>query len=190
MPQNRTVLGSAWHWTKRLVELHGGRISVESVVGAGSRFAVSFPPDEVPLLSPEDPGMVVASPDQGPNLNERIRVLVAEDSETNSVLIFDVLSEAGFVVAMAGNGQEAVALATTFGPDILLMDMRMPLMDGLEATRRLKASPATRDIPVIALTAQAMSGDENRCYQAGCDGYLTKPIDLDEMIRTVLAFSN
>lgn len=174
--------------SKRLVELHGGHISVESVVGAGSRFTVSLPLHEVPALS-KDPGMISASPDQDLNLNKRTRVLVAEDSESNGVLIFDVLSEAGFEVAMATNGQEAVKLAQTFHPDVVLMDMRMPVMGGLEATQRLKASPLTRNIPVIALTAQAMSGDKDQCYEAGCDGYLTKPVDLDEMIHTVQAFS-
>jgi len=91
-------------------------------------------------------------------------------------------------VAIADNGREAVDRAATFRPDAVLMDMRMPVMGGLEATRLLKASPSTQDIPVIALTAQAMPGDDEQCYEAGCDGYLTKPIDISELIRAIQSF--
>ncbi len=115
-------------------------------------------------------------------------MLVAEDDETSRILISDALLEAGFDVIIAADGREAVELATTFCPHVLLIDVRMPVMGGLEATRLLKASQPTCDVAVIALTAQAMPGDDDLCYEAGCDAYLTKPMDIDEMIRVVQSF--
>lgn len=117
---------------------------------------------------------------------KRRTVLVVDDEVNNRDIIGMVLEETGLPVdlATARNGAEAVDLARTLGPALILMDLKMPVLDGWEATRRLKADPATASIPVVAVTAQAMAGDRERALAAGCDGYLTKPLDL----RTLLDF--
>src|SRR5690606_24846489 len=103
------------------------------------------------------------------------RVLVVEDNPANMTLVTTILRRFGYEVLQAGDAPEGLAQAREEHPDLVLMDMQLPGMDGLEATRRLKADPETRDIPVVALTAQAMKGDEERIREAGCDGYLAKP---------------
>jgi CheY-like chemotaxis protein len=100
------------------------------------------------------------------------------------------LTRAGFEVAVATDGEQGVAMAATEAPDLILMDLRLPGIDGWEATRRLKAAPATKTIPVIALSAHAMAGDREKALAAGCDDYDTKPVDfpkLLERIQTILA---
>ncbi len=175
--------------TKRLVKLNGGTISVESSIGVGSTFAVSLAKSEIPVLEEADHDAATINQIHRADGNNRIRVLLAEDDKVNQLFLYDALSAAGFEVAIVENGRQAVEQATTFHPDSILMDMRMPVMGGLEATRLLKASPSTQEIPVIALTAQAMPGDDEECYEAGCDTYLTKPIDIDELIRAIRFFS-
>lgn len=105
------------------------------------------------------------------------RILVVEDNPTNMKLASMLLEHAGYEVFRAENAGDGIALAREHRPTMILMDIQLPGMDGLEATRLLKADPATQDIKVIALTAFAMKGDEDRVLAAGCDGYLTKPID-------------
>ena len=105
------------------------------------------------------------------------RVLVIEDNPLNLELIVDLLEAKDFSVLQARNAEEGLRLARDTGPDLIFMDLSLPGMDGLAATQRLKADPATRPLPVIALTAHAMKGDEAAALAAGCDGYLTKPID-------------
>ena len=142
--------------TKRLVKLNGGTISVESSIGVGSTFAVSLAKSEIPVLEEADHDAATINQIHRADGNNRIRVLLAEDDKVNQLFLYDALSAAGFEVAIVENGRQAVEQATTFHPDSILMDMRMPVMGGLEATRLLKASPSTQEIPVIALTAQAM----------------------------------
>ena len=105
------------------------------------------------------------------------RVLVIEDNELNLELIADLLESQGFSVFQARTAEEGLHLAQQTLPDLILMDLSLPGMDGLAATRTLKENPVTRRLPVIALTAHAMQGDERIALSAGCDGYLTKPID-------------
>lgn len=107
-------------------------------------------------------------------------LLVADDEPNNVDLIRMVVDEVDIPIELvtAQNGLEAVDRAREFGPALVLMDLKMPVLDGWEATRRLKADPTTAGIPIIALTAQAMAGDRERALAAGCDGYLTKPIDV------------
>jgi two-component system cell cycle response regulator DivK len=113
-----------------------------------------------------------------------MRVLYVEDNEDNVYLVRMRLETIeGFDVAVAVNGEEGIAVATRNPPDIILMDLNLPVMDGWEATRRLKADPRTARIPVIALTAHAMSGDRDRALAAGCDEFDTKPIDFDQLIE-------
>jgi two-component system cell cycle response regulator DivK len=110
----------------------------------------------------------------------RPRVLLVEDVELNRDLVAQILDE-DYELAHAPDGLEGVRLARAQLPDLILMDLSLPGIDGLEATRRIKAEAATRDIPVLALTAHAMTGDRERALKAGCDDFLTKPID-DELL--------
>lgn len=107
-----------------------------------------------------------------------VRVLIVEDNRDNMTLLVDVLSGLDFLVLQATDGETGVAMALREVPDIILMDLSLPKVDGWDATRRIKASPTTAHIPVIALTAHAMIGDRERALAAGCDDYLTKPINL------------
>ena len=105
------------------------------------------------------------------------KILIIEDNAMNLELAADLLEANGYVVLKAENALKGIAMAKTDHPDIVLMDISLPDMDGLEATRELKLDPATRHLPIIALTAHAMKGDEEKALAAGCQGYLTKPID-------------
>lgn len=116
------------------------------------------------------------------------RVLVAEDNDTNYVLVQVVLRRLGCEVLRATTGDEAIATATSVLPDLVYMDIQLPAPDGLEVTRRLRADPATRDIPIVALTAQAMVGDRERALAAGCDAYLTKPVSIHLLEETTERF--
>jgi two-component system cell cycle response regulator DivK len=113
------------------------------------------------------------------------RVLVIEDQEDNRTILRDLLGSAGFEVLEARDGVEGVAAAAREQPDLILMDIQMPEMDGYEATRRIKADPATAAIPVIAVTSYALSGDEDKAKAAGCDGYVTKPFSPRALLATV-----
>ncbi len=104
-------------------------------------------------------------------------ILIVDDNAMNLKLTQVLLSSLGYTVRTATNAEEALAALATFRPQLILMDLQLPGIDGLELTRRLKADPATRDICIVALTAYAMKGDEQRAHAAGCDGYITKPID-------------
>ena len=103
------------------------------------------------------------------------RILVIEDQEDNRRILRDCLTSAGYESIEADAGEEASVLAQTHHPDLILMDIQLPGIDGYEATRRIKAIPLLRSIPVIAVTSYALSGDEVRAIEAGCDGYVTKP---------------
>jgi CheY-like chemotaxis protein len=104
-------------------------------------------------------------------------VLVVDDNPANADLVSFILAKTGYDVYVAVDAVEAMALVAERSPKLIMMDLQLPGMDGLELTRRLKADPATRQIIIIALTAYAMKGDEERAREAGCDGYISKPID-------------
>ena len=114
-------------------------------------------------------------------------VLVVEDNPTNMTLATFLLKSAGHTVLSATDGEAALALARAEQPHLILMDIQLPGMDGLEATAQLKLDDATRRIPVIALTALAMKGDEERILAAGCDGYIAKPMRYQEFLATIAA---
>jgi len=114
-------------------------------------------------------------------------ILVVEDNPTNMKLSTFLLESADYDVIMAANAEIGVTLAREGHPDLILMDIQLPGMDGLQATALLKADEATRHIPVIALTALAMKGDEERILAAGCDGYIAKPLDYKDFLATVKA---
>ncbi len=115
------------------------------------------------------------------------RVLIIEDNPTNMTLAVFLLQSAGHSVVSATDAEAGLALARSDRPDLILMDIQLPGMDGLEATRQLKQDASTRAIPVIALTALAMKGDEERIRAAGCDGYIAKPMRYQAFLATVAA---
>jgi two-component system cell cycle response regulator DivK len=114
-----------------------------------------------------------------------IRILYVEDNPQNMRLVRKFLAMAGYDMIEAMNGLTGLALAVKEQPDLILMDLNLPDIDGLEAASRLKAQPELAHIPVIALTANAMHGDRERCLEAGCDGYIPKPITKSELLNTI-----
>ncbi len=115
-------------------------------------------------------------------------ILLVEDNEMNRDMLSRRLKRRGYEVLIAVDGAEGVSMTTSENPDLILMDMSLPVMDGWEATRTLKANPQTQHIPIIALTAHAMSGDRQKALQAGCDDYDTKPIDLSRLLDKIKTF--
>jgi two-component system cell cycle response regulator DivK len=113
------------------------------------------------------------------------RILVVEDTDDNRRIMHDLLTHAGYEVIEALDGQAGVDAGHRERPDLILMDIQLPVLDGYEATRRLKADPATRDIPIIAVTSYALSGDEAKARAAGCDGYVAKPFSPRELLAKV-----
>ena len=113
------------------------------------------------------------------------RILVIEDQEDNRIILRDLLTSADYAVIEAVNGQDGVKLAESERPDLILMDMQLPVLDGYDATRRIKANPALAKIPVIAVTSYAQSGDEEKARAAGCDDYVTKPFSPRELLTKV-----
>src|SRR6186997_377740 len=111
------------------------------------------------------------------------KILLVEDNEMNRDMLSRRLARNGFEVAIAIDGGQGVSMATSEKPDLILMDMSLPVLDGWEATRRVKADPATKSIPVIALTAHAMAGDREKALEAGCEDYDTKPIELNRLME-------
>jgi two-component system cell cycle response regulator DivK len=103
------------------------------------------------------------------------RILVVEDQADNRRILRDLLTSAGYEIIQAENGEEALAAAARDRPDLILMDIQLPLLDGYEATRRIKADPELRAIPIIVITSYALSGDESKARAAGCDAYVSKP---------------
>jgi two-component system cell cycle response regulator DivK len=115
------------------------------------------------------------------------KILLVEDNEMNRDMLSRRLTRNGHVVVVAVDGAEGVAMAATEAPDVVLMDMSLPTLDGWAATRQLRANPATQSVPVIALTAHAMAGDRAKAIAAGCNDYATKPVDLPRLLAKIAA---
>jgi two-component system cell cycle response regulator DivK len=113
------------------------------------------------------------------------RILIVEDEPKNLKLMRDLLQRFEFETLEAVDGEQGTVLARSAKPDLILMDIMMPKMDGLEATRVIKADPSTSHIPIIALTSYAMKGDRERTIEAGCDSYIAKPIDIAEVLKSI-----
>ncbi|MHC4331611.1 MAG: response regulator [Planctomycetota bacterium] len=113
------------------------------------------------------------------------KILVVEDHEDNRRIVCDLLTSAGYEVLEAVTGQEGVTAAETQGPELIIMDIQLPDFDGYEATRRIKANPALSPIPIIAVTSYALSGDDVKAFEAGCDAYVTKPFSPRELLAKI-----
>ena len=173
--------------TEKLVELHGGEIHVDSELGCGSTFVVTLPcaiasspiasngpyPRKIPCNATLAPG----------------RLLVVEDNQVNQKVVTAVLRKRGFVIELANDGREALAKLETGGDfDLVLMDVQMPGLDGLEATRLIRQDPRWKALPIVAMTAHAMTGDKERCLEAGMNGYISKPVHPSHLLTTVDEF--
>jgi two-component system cell cycle response regulator DivK len=118
------------------------------------------------------------------------RILVVEDNRDNMILIGDVLQTLKYAIVTARDGEEGVHKAAAEKPDLILMDISLPIMDGLTATKTIKANPELAHIPIIAVTAHAMIGDRERAIEAGCDDYIAKPINLRELAKKIAQLLN
>ncbi len=169
----------------QLARLHGGNVSVQSQLGKGSCFSINLPwhigqIDELDTQL-EDDGMLSLTSLPAQHLTAKI--LLVEDMESIILYMQDYLESKGHHVSVARNGHEGTLFAKKLLPDIILMDIQMPSMDGFEATRQIRAEASLKNTPIIALTALAMPGDREKCIQAGMNSYLSKPVDLKELNR-------
>jgi PAS domain S-box-containing protein len=171
---------------KQIVDLHGGKVSLISELDVGSCFMIYLPYETVsPSLSTVIT-QTVSNIETTPAKQKALPlILIAEDNESNINTINDYLEVKGYRLIIAKNGEEAIALAKSHHPDLILMDIQMPVIDGLEATRQIRLDPDLAEIPIIALTALAMTGDRQKCLDAGATDYLTKPVKLKLLVKTI-----
>ncbi len=169
----------------QLTRLHGGNVTVHSKPGAGSRFMISLPwhLGETNESIETSENMAASSAMESHAKNKSGRILLVEDTEASIFYMQDYLETKGYHVTVARNGYEGVTFAKNLLPDIILMDVQMPNMDGFEATKSIRAEKLLQDIPIIALTALAMPGDREKCLQAGMNNYLSKPVNLQELLK-------
>ncbi|MFN3927258.1 MAG: PAS domain S-box protein [Pseudanabaenaceae cyanobacterium] len=168
---------------KQITELHGGTVSVESEFGAGSSFTVSIPcrtTSGLPL-----PSASGEKDNQPITAIHGATILLVEDNEDNIETVKDYLESMNYQVVVVRSGTEALARIDQIQPNLVLMDVQMPELDGLETTRRLRARPEYAHLPVIMLTAMSMTGDEERCKSAGADYYITKPCSLKNLVKKI-----
>jgi signal transduction histidine kinase/DNA-binding NarL/FixJ family response regulator/HPt (histidine-containing phosphotransfer) domain-containing protein len=174
--------------TRRLVEMFGGRIWVESVEGKGSKFFV-----RLPLETAQKTKRAVA--EQKESGSERVsvdgrtpQILLVEDNAVNQKVVLAILSKRGFHVEIAANGLEALAAVQKSQFDLVLMDVQMPYMDGIEATRKIREELRMTELPIIAMTAHAMTGDRERCLNAGMNDYASKPVNPSTLVHTIMRY--
>jgi CheY-like chemotaxis protein len=159
----------------------GGDVVCESHAGEGATFVFTLP--LVPVDAPAAPTPAAATPDASPELAGL--VLVVDDNPVNAVVARAMLERIGLAVEVADDGAQALSLMITRHYDLVLMDCQLPLMDGWEATRRWRGGETSDRLPIVALTANAVLGDRERCLQAGMDDYLAKPFQMGELQQVV-----
>lgn len=172
--------------TKQLVDLFGGTLEVSSQVGRGSEFVIRLPftiSAGTPAAASTETPAPAATPADA-------LILIVEDNIVNQKVIKGLLRRRGYRMETAADGSQALAMLEHYRFDAILMDVQMPVMDGLEATRRIRAIEKWHEIPIIAMTAHAMSGDQERCLAAGMDAYLSKPVNSSELFRLLESYLN
>ncbi len=166
---------------KRIVELHGGTVTLTSELSIGSTFRIELPcSSSHQALACEAPEMEIPTVNLF-DISSSVRILLVEDNEANINTISGYLTAKGYEILLAKNGRDAIDLAKTHQPHLILMDIQMPEMDGIEATKQIRSNPALMNIPIIALTGLAMAGDREKCLAAGANLYLTKPVKLKQL---------
>jgi signal transduction histidine kinase/ActR/RegA family two-component response regulator len=172
--------------TQKLVELHGGQVSVESELGCGSTFIVTLP-CEIAGSDTERRQILEQLPEpRGAATSAPARILVVEDNQVNQKVVTAVLRKRGYSIELANDGREALSkLETSREFDLILMDVQMPVLDGLEATRLIRQDQRWKTLPIVAMTAHAMSGDKERCLEAGMNGYISKPVHPSHLLTMV-----
>jgi CheY-like chemotaxis protein len=171
--------------TRRLVDIHGGEVRVDSLVGKGSTFRVTLPCEVAPIvvsnvvpMQSETRGETLPAPPAA-------RLLLVEDNLVNQKVVLAILRKKGYRIDVANDGREALAKLDAANYDLVLMDVQMPVLDGLEATRLIRSEPRWDLLPVVAMTAHAMNGDRERCLQAGMSAYISKPVQPAHLIATI-----
>ncbi|MBD2189397.1 response regulator [Pseudanabaena mucicola] len=171
---------------KQIVELHGGTVELTSELGVGSCFTFILPyVDHVTPLSTVNPQAESTHEPSPPNHNSKFSILIADDNEANVLTISTYLEAHGYRLLIANNGQESIALTKSENPDLILMDIQMPSMDGIEAIQKIRQIPSLVNVPIIALTALAMADDRDRCLAAGASEYIPKPVKLKALAQTI-----
>jgi two-component system sensor histidine kinase/response regulator len=176
--------------TRSLVELHGGQIKVHSELGCGSSFTVTFECEANTAAPAVVEDNVASEAARGSHARGGpARILVVEDNHVNQKVVTAVLRKRGFSIELANDGQEALLkLQNDAGFDLILMDVQMPVLDGLEATRMIRKEARWDTLPIVAMTAHAMNGDKERCLEAGMNGYISKPVHPSLLLSTVDEF--
>lgn len=179
--------------TKHLIEMMGGMISVSSQVGSGTKITFTVRLEKVKPVKdvPEHHSVTFGNRSETKHSSHQpvfraARILLAEDEPINREVILEILGDEGLIIDTAENGQVALEMARAFCYDLVLMDMRMPTLDGVAATRAIRRLPGWDEIPVIALTANAFQEDRESCLEAGMNDFLTKPVDPDVLVKTLL----
>lgn len=177
--------------TRRLVEMHNGRISVESEFGKGSCFRVTLECEAAPkdLPATEQPAAeTTAEPCLAAASDTSRKILVVEDNLVNQKVVATILRKKGYTVRVANHGGEAMEALAQEDFGLVLMDVQMPVLDGLEATRLIRRDERWKNLPIVAMTAHAMQGDRERCLHAGMDGYVSKPVHPAHLLATIDSF--
>jgi CheY-like chemotaxis protein len=178
---------------KQIVELHGGYVDVNSQLGSGSCFSIHLPCSAGSQLVATS--VTINHSSTNSQTDEIIThqaqseqfplVLLAEDNEANISTVSSYLKAKGYRILLAKHGQEAITMARQHHPDLILMDIQMPGMDGLEATKQIRQDSELADTPIVALTALAMPGDRERCLAAGANDYISKPVKLKQLVTVM-----
>ncbi|MBU7584229.1 MAG: GAF domain-containing protein [Nostoc sp. TH1S01] len=191
---NRQYTGTGLGLTlvKQIVEIHGGRVGLTSELGMGSCFTIDLPCHPISDISPAitTGTQAISNSELGFSSNdEKLAldplILLAEDNEANISTVSSYLEAKGYRILLAMNGQEAIDFTKAHHPNLILMDIQMPKIDGLEAIKQIRQDPQFANVPIVALTALAMSGDRERCLAAGANDYLSKPVKLKELATTI-----